>query len=163
LPNPHHAAHGMRGVMCRTGSCRAHAHESDVSQQCCLSLAIEFRMILNASTALCAAHQASGSARCVCNARQMPLSKAGTARPTILVWHRSCGVPGEETVVAPMSVTCTPHDPVLHMSIIGCRLPYRYIYGPTLLYKGNAADGRQGYDCTPISGVVLGEALTSAP
>ena len=49
------------------------------------------------------------------NGRQMPLSKAETARPTILVWHRSCGVPREETVVAPMSVACTPHDPVLHM------------------------------------------------
>ena len=76
-------------------------------------------MILNASTALCAAHQASGSARCVCNARQMPLSKAGTARPTILVWHSSCGVLGEETVVA-MSVACTPHDPVLHMTKVMC-------------------------------------------
>src|SRR5882672_3546243 len=74
-------------------------------------------MILNASTALLAAHQASRSARRVRNARQMSLSKAETARPTILAWHGSCGVPREETVVAPISVACTPHDPELHMNV----------------------------------------------
>ena len=53
----------MNAVMCRAGSCRANAHEPDVNQQCCVFLAIEFHMILNVSTALLAAHQASRSAR----------------------------------------------------------------------------------------------------
>ena len=77
-------------------------------------------MILNASTALFAAHQVIRSARCVPGARQMPFSKAETALLTILAWHRSCGVPHEETVVAPISVACTPHDPELHMTVIMC-------------------------------------------
>ena len=45
----------------------------------------------------------------------MPFSKAETALPTILAWHRSCGVPREGTVITPLSAACTPHDPELHM------------------------------------------------
>jgi hypothetical protein len=47
----------------------------------------------------------------------MPFSKAETALPTMLAWHRSCGVPREGTVITPLSAVCTPHDPELHMIV----------------------------------------------
>ena len=75
-------------------------------------------MILHASAVLFAAHRASRSALLGPSARQMPFSKAETALPTILAWHRSCGVPHEGTVVSPISVACTPHDPELHMIVL---------------------------------------------
>ena len=80
-------------------------------------VAIGFHMILHASAVLFAAHRASRSALLGPSARQMPFSKAETALPTILAWHRSCGVPHEGTVVSPISVACTPHDPELHMVV----------------------------------------------
>ena len=54
------------------------------------------------------------SARCSWRA------KVETARPTLLAWYESCGVPREETVVVPLSVACTPHDPELHMNVFMC-------------------------------------------
>ena len=76
-------------------------------------------MILNTSAVLFVAHRANRSTLREPGARQMPFSKAETALPTILASHRLCGVPREGTIVAPISVACTPHDPVLHMTVVG--------------------------------------------
>src|SRR5262245_47265980 len=70
----------------------------------------------------CTSCRLSGQQECLTRAKcaSMPLSKAETARPTILGWQGSCGVPREETIVAPISVACTPHDPELHMTMLMC-------------------------------------------
>ena len=73
-------------------------------------------MILSAYTAALVAHQASRSGRRVPGARSNVLSKAETALQTILSSHRSCGVKCDETTVTSIAVTCTQHDPELHMN-----------------------------------------------
>jgi hypothetical protein len=50
----------------------------------------------------------------------MSFSRAETTLPTMLAWHRSCGVPREGTVITPLSVACTPYDRELHMTMFVC-------------------------------------------
>ena len=75
-------------------------------------------MILNASVVLFVDHWVNRSALRGPDARQRPFAKAETALPTLLAWHRSCGVPREGTIVVPIAVACTPHDPELHMNVL---------------------------------------------